>query len=450
MFELSPERKIYTVSELNREVRGLLEGSFPLIWLEGEVSNLSRPASGHLYFSLKDAGAQIRCALFRNRSRLLSTELSNGQHVLVRARLSLYEARGDYQLIVENLEDAGEGALRRAFEASRQRLSAQGLFELEHKKALPDFPRRIGVITSPSGAAVRDVISVLERRFPGLPVLIYPVPVQGAEAAKKISEAIVLAEQRQECDVLLLVRGGGSLEDLWAFNDEVLAFTIYDCSIPIVSGIGHETDVTIADFVADVRAATPSAAAELISPDQQQWLVKFKQLEQRLTYSLQRRLQNHRQRLDWLLQNLTRQHPGQRLQQQQKQLSELERRLYRSMLLQLERERNQLNRLTTRLVSRNPLPKIQHLQEQIQNLTERFALSMHHQLQQQQQRLAGASRRLHDISPLQTLARGYAVVRNPDTGQVIRTASQIKTGEQVEALLSKGRLLCQVKEVKEE
>jgi exodeoxyribonuclease VII large subunit len=447
---LAPERKIFTVSELNREVRMLLEGSFALIWLEGEVSNLSRPASGHLYFSLKDAQAQIRCALFRNRSRLISTDLANGQQVLVRARLSLYEPRGDYQLIVEHLEDAGEGMLRRAFEALRQRLSAEGLFAVERKRAIPVFPARVGVITSPSGAAVRDVLSVLARRFPGLPVLIYPVPVQGAGAGAQIAGAIGLAAQRQDCDVLLLVRGGGSLEDLWSFNEEVVVRAIADCNIPLVCGVGHETDVTIADFVADVRAPTPSAAAELIRPDRYEWQRKFQLLEQRLSYAARRRLQNYRQTLDWLLQNLLRQQPGQRLRQQHQQLAELERRLRRSMLLQLERERNDLVRLTSRLAAVNPLPRIRQLQQQRRALAERLALSMRYQLERQRRQLASLSRSLHDLSPLQTLGRGYAIVREAGSGRVVRTTDQVQAGDNVEALLARGRLICRVEETREE
>lgn len=264
--DLIPNREVFTVSQLNDEVRALLENQFPLIWVEGEISNLARPASGHLYFSLKDDAAQVRCAMFKMRNRLLDFQPENGQQVLLRTRVSLYPARGEFQLIVEHMEAAGDGALRRQFELLKRRLSEEGLFDPESKLPLPMVPERLGVITSPTGAAIRDILSVLKRRFPGIPVLIYPVPVQGAEAPAAIVKALRTAAARHECDLLIMARGGGSLEDLWAFNDEAVARAMHACPIPIVSGIGHEIDFTIADFVADQRAPTPSAAAELVSP----------------------------------------------------------------------------------------------------------------------------------------------------------------------------------------
>jgi exodeoxyribonuclease VII large subunit len=292
------------------------------------------------------------------------------------------------------------------------------------------------------------VLSVLARRFPGLPVLIYPVPVQGEGAGVQIARAIGLASQRRDCDVLLLVRGGGSLEDLWSFNEEVVARAIAACTIPLVCGVGHETDVSIADFVADMRAPTPSAAAELISPDRYEWQRKFQLLEQRLNYAAQRRLQNCRQTLDWLLQNLLRQHPGQRLRQRRQQLDELERRLQRSLLLRLERERNILSRLTTRLAAQSPLSRIRQLQEQRRSLAERLAVTIRYQLERQRRRLASVSRSLHDISPLQTLSRGYAIIRETDSGRVVRNTGQVRTGASVEALLTDGQLICRVEEIR--
>jgi len=268
----SDDRDIYSVGRLNAEARGLLEGAFPLIWVQGELSNVSRPSSGHLYFTLKDANAQVRCAMFRGNNRFLKFRPADGAQVVVRASLSLYEARGDYQLIVQSMEEAGDGALQRAFEALKQKLAAEGLFEAAHKRALPTLPKRIGVITSPTGAAIRDILSVLKRRFPAIPVLIYPVAVQGQAAGAEIAAMIRRADMRRDCDVLIIARGGGSLEDLWAFNEEIVARAIFDCSIPTVSGVGHEVDFTIADFVADQRAPTPSVAAEMVSPDQHDWL----------------------------------------------------------------------------------------------------------------------------------------------------------------------------------
>ena len=296
----TPSRDVYTVSRLNREAKVLLEGSFPPIWIEGEISNLSRPASGHVYFSLKDAQAQVRCAFFRQHRRLLGITLKDGLHILARARVSLYEGRGDYQIIIEYMEDAGEGALRRAFDALKQRLLQEGLFDVAHKKPLPRLPRRLGIITSPSGAVLHDILTTLRRRFPGIAVLVYPVPVQGEGAAEKIADAIRFAGKRGDCDALILARGGGSLEDLWAFNEEIVARAIYTCTIPIVSGVGHETDFTIADMVADARAPTPTAAAEMLSPDQQEWLAQFARFEARLLTGIQGQLRSHQQHLDWL------------------------------------------------------------------------------------------------------------------------------------------------------
>ncbi|MGA7800973.1 MAG: exodeoxyribonuclease VII large subunit, partial [Gammaproteobacteria bacterium] len=286
-----PQRDVYSVGRLNREVRAALEAGFALLWVEGELSNVARPASGHLYLTLKDAQAQVRCAMFRNRCQFLGFTPQNGMQVLVRARVSLYEPRGDFQLIIEHMEEAGDGALLRAFEALKQRLSKEGLFEEARKRPIPTLPRRVGVVTSPIGAAIRDILSVLRRRFPALPVLIYPVPVQGTDAAPQIAAAVRRASERADCDVLIVTRGGGSLEDLWAFNEELVARAIHDSAIPVVSGVGHEIDFTIADFVADRRAPTPSAAAELVSPDQAEWLAQLRALDARLLQRLQRHLQ---------------------------------------------------------------------------------------------------------------------------------------------------------------
>ena len=293
-------QKSYTVSELNRLTAELLAKHFLSILVEGEISNLSIPASGHYYFTLKDANAQVRCAMFRSHQRKQSVKPENGKHILVKAQVSLYEPRGDYQLIVESIEEAGDGALRRAFDALKLKLSEEGLFSLVHKKNLPTLPKTIGVITSPTGAAIRDILTVLRRRFAAVPVIIYPVAVQGDNAKYEISKAIVKANTLKQCDVLILARGGGSLEDLWAFNEEMVARAIYNSDIPIISGVGHETDVTIADFIADLRAATPSAAAEHATPDQHQWLIKFSEFENRLTNQLQRQVRQNQQKLDWL------------------------------------------------------------------------------------------------------------------------------------------------------
>src|ERR1700722_13216745 len=295
-----PERDIYSVSRLNREVRVLLERGFGSLWLEAEISNFAKPSSGHWYFSLKDATAQVRCAMFRQRNMLCAFTARDGQKVLVRARIGLYEPRGEYQLIVDHMEDAGLGALKRQFEELSAKLKQEGLFDAERKRSLPSLPRRIGIITSPTGAAVRDILHVLARRFPAAAVLIYPVPVQGAKAAAEIIAALEVSGRRAECDVLILARGGGSLEDLWAFNEERLGRAIVASPTPVITGIGHEIDFTIADFAADVRAPTPSAAAELVVPDAQEWLDAFAQFAARLQRCMRRRIEERRERLKWL------------------------------------------------------------------------------------------------------------------------------------------------------
>ncbi|MGH7248369.1 MAG: exodeoxyribonuclease VII large subunit, partial [Pseudomonadota bacterium] len=296
----SPERRILSVSQLNREARALLEGGFPLIWVEGELSNLSRPASGHLYFSLKDSAAQVRCALFRNRANLLRFKPVDGLHVLARARVSLYEARGDYQLIVEHMEEAGHGALQRAFEELKQKLAKAGLFDAEHKRPLPAIPRTIGVVTSPSGAALRDILSVIRRRYALAQVIVYPAPVQGEGAAQKIAAMIRAASVRAECDVLIVSRGGGSLEDLWAFNEEVVARAIYGSAIPVVSAVGHEIDYSIADFAADKRAPTPTAAAQMVVPGKLELQASLDKTAAALADAILSALTTHRRQLGHL------------------------------------------------------------------------------------------------------------------------------------------------------
>ncbi len=442
-----PRRHIYTVSRLNQEARTLLEGEFPLLWVEGEVSNLSRPSSGHLYFSLKDARAQIRCALFQNRALLFRDGPRNGQQVLARGRVSLYEARGDFQLIVEYLEEAGAGALRQAYDALRLRLEREGWFAPERKRPLPRFPRRIGVITSPTGAALRDVLSVLRRRCPHLPVLLYPVPVQGEGAADHIAEAIRLAARRRDCDVLLLVRGGGSLEDLWAFNEEPVARAIFDCTIPLVAGIGHETDVTIADFAADLRAATPTAAAELASPDRLEWLRRLRLLAERLDDLQQRRLADRRQRLDVLTRRLDRAQPRHRLRDRAQRLDDLDQRLRRAMRGRLDQKRLRLAVLAGRLNARMPKPRLQVARQRLGEWEQRLVEAMRRRVREPWQHLRDLSETLHALSPLATLQRGYAIVRRKPDGAILRRASDASVGECVEILLGQGRLDCEIKAV---
>ncbi|HSN70167.1 MAG TPA: exodeoxyribonuclease VII large subunit, partial [Steroidobacteraceae bacterium] len=355
------EREVYTPARLNREARQLLERGFPTLWIEGELSNLSRPASGPWYFSLKDDAAQLRCAMFRQKNLLTTFAPRDGLHVLARGRISLYEPRGDFQLIVEHLEEAGEGQLRREFERLKARLAAEGLFAQARKRLPPEVPRRIGIVTSPTGAAIRDILHVLARRFPAVPVLVYPVPVQGQGAALKIADAIRRADERQDCDVLIVARGGGSLEDLWPFNEEVVARAIYDCGIAVVSGVGHEIDFTIADFVAEVRAPTPSAAAELVVPDCQEWNRTVAACERRLAAAWRRRLAAGRQSLNWTARRLEQLHPGFRLRQQAQQLDDLEMRLASAIGRRLARQRSTLAEHSARLARCSPAARLASL-----------------------------------------------------------------------------------------
>ncbi|MFA5627320.1 MAG: exodeoxyribonuclease VII large subunit [Thiohalomonadaceae bacterium] len=437
----TPGREIYTVSRLNAEARAVMEGSFPLLWIEGEISNLARPSSGHWYFSLKDSAAQVRCAMFRQRNMLLRFKPQDGMQVLIRARVSLYEGRGEFQLLAEHMEEAGTGALQRAFEILKQRLQQEGLFASELKRPLPTFPACIGVITSPSGAAIRDILTVLARRFPRIPVIVYPVLVQGTGAAEQISAAIQRAGKRAECDVLIVGRGGGSLEDLWAFNEEVVARAIHASTIPIVSAVGHEIDFTIADFVADMRAPTPSAAAELLSPDQAEIATKLLQQRLRLAQSLQRQLRHKRQTLTQLQQRLK--HPGRRLQDIAQRLDGLEQRLLRAQQVRIHRAASSLATIFAQLERHTPSHRISTLQLQTKDISHRLQRVMGQYQQQLQQRLQQAAQTLDALSPLATLSRGYAIITTAD-GKIIRSSSQTKAGEQVKARLAEGLLLCRV------
>ncbi len=447
MTAASISRNIITVTQLNRATSQLLAEHFLSVLVEGELSNLAQPSSGHIYFTLKDANAQVRCAMFRPQQRRLMFKPENGKQVIVRAQVSLYEPRGDYQLIVEHIEEAGDGALRRAFDTLKLKLSEQGLFDAAHKQPLPTLPTAIGVITSPSGAAIRDILTVLQRRFAAIPVIIYPVAVQGDNAKHEIAKAIAIANQLKQCDVIILGRGGGSLEDLWAFNEELVARAIYDSEIPIISAVGHETDFTIADFVADLRAATPSAAAEHASPDQQQWLSRFVYLESLLQQQLQRKLNQKQQTLDWLSQRLQQQHPGQKLARNAQRMDELEARLKQAMHSKLRHMAGSVEAKTAQLWQHNPAVTINSHKQRQEYLSKRLIAATAHKLEQLKQRLLSSSQTLHAVSPLATLNRGYAMAINPSTGEVIRSAEQISVGDTVQTRLAQGRFTSQVKDI---
>jgi exodeoxyribonuclease VII large subunit len=441
------DRDVYSVSRLNMTARKLLEQGLARIWLEGELSNLARPSSGHLYFTLKDSKAQIRGAMFRSRNQLLRFAPKEGMQVLVRAKISLYEPRGDYQLIAEAMQEAGDGVLQQAFDALKLKLEKEGLFNPDIKQVLPTLPTRIGVITSPSGAAIRDVLSVLKRRFPAIPVLIYPVPVQGKDAGREIAAMLQTAAARKECDVLILTRGGGSLEDLWAFNEEIVARAIHDCPIPLISAVGHEVDFTIADFVADQRAPTPSAAAELVSPDQAEWQAQVSGLETRYVRSMRQRLADNGERLRRLDQRLQLRHPGQHLRQQAQRLDEMEQRATLAINTYFNKLQYSLNEALGKLKQVTPGHKISRTELQRQALSQRLRSALNAHLQAGQQRLAVACKSLDTISPLATLERGYAIVTKQADQQVLHEAASVKAGEQIEARLARGRLLCTVDKI---
>jgi len=448
--DTTTSRDIYSVSRLNSEIRKVLETSFPLVWVEGEISNLVTPRSGHSYFSLKDAHAQVRCALFRNRRQLLRFQPRDGDQVLARARISLYEARGEFQLIVEHMEPSGEGALLRAFEELKAKLEKEGLFDSRRKKPIPDFPRCVGIVTSPTGAALRDILQIMARRWPGIPVIVYPTLVQGDSASREVAQALKLADARGECDLLILARGGGSLEDLAAFNDEQLARTIAGLRTPIISAVGHEIDFTIADFVADRRAPTPSAAAELATPDREHLLQRLESLQQRLRQGMEQLLLHKRSQLAHAGHKLRLLHPRQKLQQRQQLVDELERRLSQAIRRLVQAKTQQLQQLQGRLRLQSPERNLALLQQRLQDTVRHLHQLMRNRLAGDASRLGSLSRALHAVSPLQTLARGYSITTDAESGELITDASRVQPGQTIHTRLARGGLLSRVQEVEEQ
>ena len=433
----APMRDIYTVSRLNLEARRLVESGFPPLWVEGEVSNLARPRSGHLYFSLKDDRCQVRCAMFRMHNRHLEFEPVNGMQVLAQVRVSLYPERGEFQLVAHYLEEAGAGALRRAFEALKQRLGNEGLFDDEAKQPLPRVPACIGIVTSPTGAALRDILTVMRRRFPGVHAILYPVPVQGSGAAARIAEMLERIAARAECDVLVLARGGGSIEDLWCFNEEAVARAIHRCPIPLVTGIGHETDFTIADFVADRRAPTPSAAAELITPDALQWRDDLERARLRLGRMMRRSIEERRARLSLLRRALP--DPRRRVQDLSQRLDGLLTRSQRALWRTAERRRDTLRALLSRLHGQAPATVVRAYRIRAGVLRSRLDRCMEYGLERRRAQIRSLQRALTAVGPQQTLDRGYAIVSRRG-GPVLRDATQVEPGEPIEARLARGRL----------
>ncbi len=449
MLKVKPEltgnqRNILSVSELNSQARRLLEVTFSSIWVEGEISNLARPASGHWYFTLKDSGAQVRAAMFRNRNQMQRFAPKEGMLVRVRGRVSLYEGRGDYQLIVDNMEPAGAGALQQAFEQLKAKLAAEGLFSPERKQPLPSMPKHIGIITSPTGAAIRDFLTVMERRFPATKVTVIPSQVQGNEAAPQIVRAIQLAQQLPDIDVLVVSRGGGSLEDLWPFNEEQVARALAACPIPTVSAVGHEVDFSISDFVADYRAPTPSAAAEVLSHDQADWYNTLDAWRQQLAATMQRIISVQQQTLQHLHKRLR--HPGHKLQEHSQRLDDLEVRLQQAMKHQMLTRHHQLNNVQSRLHQHSPLNLLKARRAPLANLSARLSAAIKQQNERRRHQLAEQAARMHAFSPLATLGRGYAILQKED-GQVVRRSSDVSENERIKARLGEGELSCRVEAI---
>lgn len=445
------ERKILSVSQLNQRARQLLETHFAQVWVEGEISNLVRPSSGHWYFTLKDSKAQIRCAMFRNRNQALRFRVEDGMKLTARGRLGIYENRGDYQLVVEHLEQSGVGDLQRAFEELKLQLAERGWFAPERKRPLPSLPRHIGVITSPTGAAIRDILVVLRRRFPSIPVTVFPVPVQGQEAAAQIADAIECAnrlgpELEPGIDVLIVGRGGGSLEDLWAFNEEATAAAIFNSALPVVSAVGHEIDFSIADLVADHRAATPSAAAETLSPDQQQWLNRIADYRARLSYLAAEHIADHRRELQVLQQRLK--HPGTRLQEYSLRLDEAELRMQRAQSRLGAKRSSDLLQLHQQLVLLSPLKKIAALRQRLALLSRQLELQMHTQLERKRGSMEKSAEVLNSVSPLQTLQRGYAIVTDSQ-GEIVKSVTQLTAKQAIGVRLGDGAVDATVNAVPE-
>ena len=444
MSQLARERQVLRPSQLNALARDLLEGSFAQVWVEGEISNFSRPASGHAYFTLKDERAQVRCALFKPKAQALRFLPRDGLQVLARGRLTLYEARGDYQLVLEHMEEAGEGALRRAFEQLKARLAAEGLFDQARKRPLPAFPRRLGVITSPRGAAVRDVLSVLSRRFPLMAVEVLPVPVQGDGAAAQIMDMLRRAGASGRYDVLLLTRGGGSLEDLWAFNDEALARAVAASPVPVVSAVGHEIDSSLTDFAADLRAPTPSAAAELLVPERGELAARLDQRHRQLQSLLARMNTARAQRADQAFLKLQALRPQLRLERGRGRLEALRRRMDVALAQPLGGAAERAAKLLRRLDQAHPRRRLQEHRHRLQLQVQRLHAAPPRALAQHRLRLQGLARALAAISPLATLARGYAIVQRESDGAIVRGPADASPGERLQARMADGTLRLRV------
>ena len=434
------EQSVISVSELNKKAKSLLEKGIPKLWIEGEISNLAKPASGHMYFSLKDEMSQIRCAWFKQRQLQNTLNIANGSKMLALGKIGLYEPRGEYQFIVEKMEIAGEGDLKRKYEDLKKKLSAEGIFSEENKSELPNLPKKIGIITSPSGAAVQDILTVLNRRFPIIPIIIFPVAVQGEQAAPQIQNALEKANFRADCDLLILARGGGSLEDLWAFNEEIVARAIFDSEIPIISAIGHETDITISDFTADLRAPTPSGAAELAVPDQYDWIKSIDNISEKINTIITQQINSKSQLSDWINKRLSQSSPKMTVKRQIEKSNNLKKILSSSILQNLSKQDKNIHQLKSNLNEVSPRLKIHTQLSRVKELNQKITSCSDHLLEGLNNRIKLASKTLNSVSPLRTLDRGYAIARDAKTKNVIMSADAIEIENDIEVKLAKGEI----------
>ncbi len=442
---LQDAREVYSVSEINLQLKHTISSNFPILWVEGEISNLAQPASGHIYFSLKDASAQIRCVMFRTSKQRVAFKINNGLQVLLRAKVSLYEARGDLQLIVDNMEEAGFGALQRKFDALKKTLHSEGLFSEAHKRDLPAFPSHIAVITSPSGAAIKDYLHIAHRRYPYSKRSIYSVPVQGDQAASIISKAIDAANANESIDVIVLIRGGGSIEDLWAFNDESLARKIFNSETPIVTGIGHEIDYTIADFVADVRAPTPSAAAEITCPDSGSLIESINFFSHTIQRQILDIMSSCIQNSDWLSQRLQRTHPANLVNEQKKSLQSFLQRLQHASNLLIKDGQLQFQTMNQRFILHSPKNQILQGKNQIRQNNQKLLTAISQKYSYLSHQFQLGANTLNTVSPLNTLNRGYSItVKNQDLSDVITKSNQLSAGDQLTTYFSSGSAVTRV------
>jgi len=434
---------ILQVSELTRKVRFILESELNTVWLTGEISNFVAASSGHWYLSLKDSKSQVRCAMFKGNNRRVRLQPRNGQQVLVRAKVSLYEPRGDFQLIIEQMEDAGEGLLRQQYEQLKNKLNALGIFSQAHKQAIPKHIQRVGIVTSPTGAAVKDILSVLKRRNPSISAIIYPALVQGKDASNDICHAIAQANSRQECDVLIVGRGGGSLEDLWPFNEESVVQAIYDSNLPIISAVGHEVDTTLSDYVADLRAATPSAAAELVASDSSELLAKTTTLEQRLIHAINRKNTILLQQQNHLQHRLMQVHPEQQLRVQQQKHDELSLRLSTAVQRLITQSTQQPKQLQQRLIQLSPVKVIAKQQDQVKQQEQRLINAMQNNLQHKRESFVNLIEQMQLVSPLATIARGYSITRSKNN-EVINSVLQVVLNDEITVQVTDGSIKARV------